>query len=561
MRLLLAFLILCSSAAMAADAPEALETARRLAASGAARLALHHIEQAQPRDPAAPRWAEWEVLRFSLLAQLGRHQDLLTRAGAMPAATPAAPLREAWILAARAAVAVAQGAVARHYAARLLWQLNLSADAAREIRLIVIDSYVADRKGDEAFRGMLRFQQDYHPLERAIATRFVEALLALGMENDAVNWLASLDDASATKLILRLKTGLVTDDGAIAQARAQLVKGRDIGYWRVIAEAAQRQKNPALQIEALERILHLIEPGNPQPITSLARQLWQSYLAAAQEIGNQNQLLTGDDAHWTDFAARRLGASPFHSRAFFAYLARRGQTPETRHNAQLQLVFSLYTGGLDLAALRLFREQGTSVGTLDGQTRHVLGTIAENHNEPTVALHYWQGLDTPPNIGADEWYLRVANVALRADKPDAGMAALKRMLDGRKTLSPDLAQRVMRLAQEMADAGKLDLAQELFELLLPLADSMRARDILFGLGRVNEVNGKSQAAADYFLRSALLAEGKAPDTFALRARLAAGINLARAGYRDDARAQFEWLLRNSKDSAQIEIARRELKKL
>jgi hypothetical protein len=37
--------------------------------------------------------------------------------------------------------------------------------------------------------------------------------------------------------------------------------------------------------------------------------------------------------------------------------------------------------------------------------------------------------------------------------------------------------------------------------------------------------------------------------------------MLRAGYRDDARAQLEWVLRNARDAAQLDVARRELKKL
>jgi hypothetical protein len=43
--------------------------------------------------------------------------------------------------------------------------------------------------------------------------------------------------------------------------------------------------------------------------------------------------------------------------------------------------------------------------------------------------------------------------------------------------------------------------------------------------------------------------------------LAAAMSLARAGYRNDARAQFQWLLKNSKNPAQIEITRRALSRL
>src|SRR5512146_3113530 len=199
---------------LAADRPDALGTARQLASSGAYRLALDRVEQSQPPDAGGLRWAEWEALRLRLLSRLDRHADVLARAAALSASMPAEPLRECLALAARAAVATSQGSLARRYTARILWQLAPPSDVAKKIRLLVIESYVADRKGDDAFRSMLRFQQDYQPLDRNTATRFVEALLDLDMAREAVNWLGSLDDAGPVKLLLRLRTGLISADAA-----------------------------------------------------------------------------------------------------------------------------------------------------------------------------------------------------------------------------------------------------------------------------------------------------------------------------------------------------------
>src|SRR4029079_9931483 len=133
-------------------------------------------------------------------------------------------LRQCLLAAARAAVAAGQGANARAYAARLLLPLESTAEEARAIRLLVIESYLAERQFDAAFRAMLRFEQDYRPLDRATAERFVGTLLDAGMEKEAVNWLAGLDDAGALKLQLRLRTGLVAPDTAVAQARAQIAR-------------------------------------------------------------------------------------------------------------------------------------------------------------------------------------------------------------------------------------------------------------------------------------------------------------------------------------------------
>src|SRR5690349_12251635 len=132
MRILIASVILAAGCVTPAAA---LETARSLAAAGAPHLALTRIEQLQPRDTGAPRWAEWEALRIGLLVELKRNDEALRRAAELPANLPQPALRQCLLPATRAAVAAGQGATARAYAARLLWQLEATAEEARAIRL------------------------------------------------------------------------------------------------------------------------------------------------------------------------------------------------------------------------------------------------------------------------------------------------------------------------------------------------------------------------------------------------------------------------------------------
>jgi hypothetical protein len=97
--------------------------------------------------------------------------------------------------------------------------------------------------------------------------------------------------------------------------------------------------------------------------------------------------------------------------------------------------------------------------------------------------------------------------------------------------------------------------------MVPLSNDGVAREALFGLGRAHELAGDPVPAAAHYLRSALLIQAAAPDALAFQARLLAALNLMRAGLRNDARAQFEWLLKNSKDPALTEAARRGLARL
>ena len=555
------FLVVLVLVMVTAPGALALDSARGLAASGAPHLALARAEQLQPRDATAPRWAEWEALRMSLLVRLQRHDEALRRAAALPVGMPQPALRQCLLDAARAAVAAGQGGTARSYLTRLLWENEATPDEARGARLLVIESHVTERQGDTAFRAMLRFQQDYRPLDSGVAERFVEALLDLGRDKEAVNWLASLEDTSAAKLRLQLRNGLVAPDAVIVQARAQITKGGGPGYWQLLAETAAKQGNGELRIESLERLLN-VGGNNARVPRAPANGLWQAYLSGAQTGANQNRLLAGDDTAWLDFAARRLGTNPHLARALFGYLAQNGAARETRHVAQLQLAFSLYQDGLDHTALQLFSDGQGGPETLDTQARYLLGNIAETRNAPALAVRFWQGLAAPPNAGAEEWQVRLATMQWRAGMGEPAVSTMRALVKTAKPLPAAAATRAVALARDMLGAGKADLAEEMLAALLPLAGREHARGILYTLGGIAESAGQFARAADYFLRSALGGEPQtAPDALALQARLAAALNLARAGYKDDARAQLDWLLKNSKDPAQIETARRELSRL
>jgi len=558
LRAAIALSIGCAAPAPAAT-PEDPTSVRAMASAGARELALAQVEALQPRDIAAPLWAEWEGLRCEVLARLDRREALLARVAALRPERHAAPLNTCLVEGARAALRRDDPLSARAYAARLLWQTGSSAAEARGARLTVIDSYIAERRGEDAFHSMLRFQQDYQPLEGAILERFAEALIDLGLEAEAINWLRA-DDITPARLRLQLRSAMLAPEAVITQARAAIARNPDAGYWTVIHEAAVRSGNGALQVEALERLLQSVDARNDTAQAQGAQRLWQAYLATAAEIGNREQLLMGDDGAWADYAASRLGPDPFLSRSFYAYLAQRAQNPDIRGNAQLQLAYSLSSAGLDIAALRVMQRIGFEFDALDEQTRYLLGTIAAKHSDPALALKLWDGVSTPLDVNAIEWELTLARTALQAGDTAASLATTRRLLADRTSVTPQLAQRILELGQEMLDLRTTDAAQVIYETLLPLSPP-HAREALFGLARAYELSGEPVPAAAYYLRSALLIQAAAPDNLAFQARLLAALNLMRAGLKDDARAQFEWLLKNARDPALIEAAKRGLNRL
>jgi hypothetical protein len=447
---------------------------------------------------------------------------------------------------------------ARALAARLLWQRNATPAQAQTARVSVIESYIAERRGEDAFRSMLRYQQDYQPLERPIAERFAEALLDLGQDRDALNWLDRSNDVTPTRLRLQLRGGVSSPEATIKAARAALARNRDPRYWRVIDEAAQRNGNASLHIEALERLLQSEEAKDRS--ARAAERLWQAYLQTAGDVGNRERLLVGDDGAWADYAARRLGRDPFVARAFYAFLTERTQSPDIKRNAQLQLAYSLGSSGLDSVALRLVGQRGMQRDALDAQTRNVLGTIAAKRNEARLALDLWQGLPAPPGMSNGEWQLTLARMQLRAGNDDASVNTIRRAFGG-SSIPSELVQPGLDLAQEMTDLGKLDSAAAVYSMLVSGANEKQGRAAYFGLARVQELKGNAVAAAASYLAAAFSTTPAVVDTMALQARLFAGLNLMRAGFKEDARAQFEWLVKNSKDTALLEAARRGLNRL
>jgi hypothetical protein len=389
MRTVVLLVMLMSYGVHAQGVLDAFEITQRFADGAAPQLALARVEQLQPAAPTAPRWADWEQLRCTLLARLARHQELVKRVVALPSAAPEKVVRTCLLQGARAAAASAQAATARDFLARLMWRHELSADEMRQARLLVIETYLAEDQLQNAYALMLRYQLDYKPVDRDTAARFVDALLAAGMDKEAVNWLSQLDDASPLKLLLRLKTNLLAPDAVVAQARIALAKNNNVAYWLVLQHAAARQKDSLLLVEALENLLQFGADKPAERTAGLAAELWKAYAIAAQDVANQNRLLVGDDGGWTDYAARLGTSSPVAGRALFAYLAQQNKVRATRQNAQLQLTYSLQNSKFPLTAIRLFDDATRFPATeLDPQARFLLGGMASENNLPVAAARY-----------------------------------------------------------------------------------------------------------------------------------------------------------------------------
>lgn len=382
-------------------AADSLELAKRFNQAGAPQLALLHVERDQPgrENPAA--WLEWESLRLTLLSELKRPQELIKRVQQLPPGVPPEMLQQAYGYAAWACLETGQGNCALDYLARLLWQFKLTPQDHMKARRMVIQSYLMQHKADDAYLAMLRFQQDFQPLDKEQAAWFAESLLAENHPGEAMTWLPLLESASPVALQIRLSNGLMSAESAMAAARSALQKNGSADYWEVVAAAAGMQKDGALQLAAREQLLNA---RGDQLSGAAAQTLWKEYLLLAEAAGNQAQLLQGDDMAWLELAQQRMQTAPSMARALYAYLVQRGAVPQIRRNAQVQLVSSLLRSGLDQVVVRLFQE-GAMIAGNDAQALNnllpqmeagmrqnlliALGGSAESRGNHALAADYY----------------------------------------------------------------------------------------------------------------------------------------------------------------------------
>ena len=551
--------LIAMMAVSAAHAADEIAATRSLAEAGAIQLALQRVDMLQPASVTAPfpksaspvaNWADWERLRLQLLVSRGENDRLLQRVAAMPAGVEAAVAADFHAVGARSALTLGRGAAARDQAGRALWTAGTDATRLKELRLLVIRSLVMDGQADDAYRSMLRFQQDYRPLDAATATQFVDGLLQLKRVQEAVPWLGLLDERGPTKLRLRLHTGLLSPADAVTQARAGIARSEDPAWWRVLLDAAEKQPAPLLKIETLEQLL-----DRPEATAADASRLWEAYVVYARSAVNTHQLLAGDELSWMDFAQKRKEAEPVVARAYFAYLSREGRSESLRRSAQAQLVSSLMAARLPRMALQLFDAWPADPATLSADTRYQLGGAAEALQQHMRALQYRQGLPAPDGTAAAVWDLRMAGLALRAARGDVVSAITRQLAAASTPIPPAQLPEWIALAVQLGDHGMSAETQLLAGRIAPQADAAQARLLLSATARALESGSQPLLAAEYQLR--LAASAAQPDA-AADYRLRAGFNLARGGLRDDARVQFEWVLKNARDPAQIAVARREL---
>lgn len=550
----------------------------RLAKSGASQLALTLLEQHQPEFSGYEKqWLSWERVRVRIMQKHARWQDLAQRIDEYPEDLPEAFLRWSEVHQVSALINAGDYVEARNRLRALIWR-PAQGDRLLELRHLVMQSYLEQGRINDAHAAMLRFHQDYGEQEESAILLRARVLLAAGRAGESYALLqrnASGAESDALKALAELRSG---GDAAVILklARSNGIKAEEVSlrwlWFGVMAEAAVMLNNRANLIIALERLLPLL--GSSQLSSSEKRlfsftteQLWKSYLAYADKVGNHEQLLVGDDQAWLKAAQKTEPRYPIRKRALYVQLAERGAKAELReqgHQAFVELLLELKDEGkLLVERLYLQSERYNEAKVLPKPAAYHLVDEAIKRADLALASNLLQQLPQPPG-GTERfvWQMRRAKVFLLAGDYVQADTLLTGLMPHTGALSEKQRDQVVQLLFDLQNVGEHERAYRLLKVMFDVVPGLKLRrELLFWMADSRKAQGAHAEAARLYLRSATLGDNKSMDPWAQTARYQAAKSLVEANLSRDALHIYSLLLKVTESPERRSVLRHELQQL
>jgi len=551
---------------------------QQVAKSEAVDLAIRLLEQQQEQLKDKPEeWVAWEKQRLEFYAQNKHWQKLVERTDTLPAFVSADFIQ--WAMAQRtlALIALGQGESARYTLRNLIWTQSSGEQQSdlRYWRRLVIQSYLADGFASDAQTASIRLHQDYGSEETDVMLQARIALLNKRTQ-EAINLLkpyANKPEYQALMLLAELR-GEHRPASKVMQATQKILRDKNTveqdkaNLWLVTAESAQASNNPGTAANAIEHALVAKKQISlPASIISMGNeQLWAAYLDYALYLGNQEQLLIGQDKQWLDAADKHSAKRPIGARSMYAMVMIRGQSPEVRNQAAEKFVALINKRKQGKQLLQNLFEPSSYFQTtksIPEPIRHTLVDIALAQSDIDRASEIMATIDEPP-AGSDQfmWKLRRARILVLGNQTKVGAQAVQSILAETKKFEPEQIDRLLQVVFDLQTAGEHELAYGLF------ADSMRyvkddkiQRELLYWMAESRKAQERYDEAARLYLKSADHPVPDNMDPWAQTARYHAADSLAKAGLYKDAETIFAHLLRVTDDQTRRANLKVQLQKL
>lgn len=570
-------LLLLSFSSLPIAAEEDLKEIAQLAKSGAPQLALSLLQQGQPAFSAdQPKWMRWERMRVRIMEQRGDWLALEQHLAQLPSEAPADFRSWAQTRRANALIYANRSPEARQVLRGLIWgNTEASAEELAQWRQLVMQSYLHQGRTDDAHAAMLRFHQDYGDGTTDARLMRVRVLLASKRPLEARTLLASMPQERTTELLQ-----LLAQLRSRGKHKSVLHKLRSVkkltGYsplqsyihYGIMAEAALGAEEPAFAVIAMEQWLRQPTPVEEwRELFSLTPDmLWDSYLTYAQRLGNDKQLLIGDDMQWYKLAEKTDKRYPVGKRSLYALLAHKAFALDIREKAAMQLIAMLQEMDNGMAVVKQlflnshYFNEGASV---PAGPAYLLVDQAIREGNLAAASRLMRYLPEPPgDIAKFPWQLRRAKVFILAGDNQAAVSLLRRLMSAIPSLGKGQRDQFMSLLFDLQNVGDHESAYALLDEMYRTVPTLELRrELLFWMGDSRLGQKSYVEAAQLYLRSATLSDYDSMDPWAQTARYKAASTLADGGMLADAAHIYSQLLRVTEKPERRAVLIRELEQI
>ncbi len=546
---------------------------RALVKGGALRLAITTLDRFQQGTTSVADWWLLEQERLQILNLLRDWQAIVERTTQVRAELPpkVKEARNDWLAMAR--LKLHQGDKARRVLRTLLWSTNTPRAAFQSSwRRKIIRSYLVAGHFQDAKTAALRYQQEFLPTDPAWTYLFARVLLAANDPQLALQWLRA--NQTFEGRLLRLQAQLmVGSKPAVVQADAQQLMtslpvnalGLRRELWTVIAAAADRAGDYLGQLRAMEQALNI----PPQPADYLLAKptveaLIKVLLKTGEQLGNQANLILGEDGPWMELARSNIEQYPLRAQSLFAVLVRQGEAEFTRRRAHEALIELLFKADRKLVAVQLYADSNwlPAVAVLSDSSRYLLAETDMRQGKIAQAADLVKNLVRPPN-GVDplDWVLRRARLAVYAGDTATSKRLIGDYLQPLTLIGEGAARRIEQVLFDLQSVGAHRLALQLFRSLRDRIEAPKLqREILFWMGDSWAALREYRRAAELYLSSALAGDNSF-DLWGQSARYKAADVLVKSGLVEDARRLYKSLLRATADTKRRSQLQRRLQEL
>ena len=556
-------------------ADERLDLLKNISAAGAPALTLEMLDQAQPKvDENLYEWILWEQERLSILAEWQQWDQMLIRLEDLPQDIPEQFKQQTATYEARALLELGQTVAARQILRGQLWQVAAGNSGEYETwRQLVIKSYLADGRIEDARVAMLRFDQDFDSQDLDWLLLRARVLIESERYEQAINMLRGQDawQAKVTGLYASYRLKLVDHTEVWRQVekrgkREDLSADEQASIW-ALGYYAAREMSPVERVVALESLSRSGVKSSLELFQLPVDLLWDAYLDYAELVGNRSELLLGDDEAWYELGIKNSKSTPVKARSLFAMLVLQSTNAPVINRAgeaYLQTFAEIDEAERNLLENLFNRSQTfSSARKIPPGIRYQLVDLALKSADIEEATRLMSGLNTAPEGTSPlDWQLRQSRVLILGGRYDEGNLVLQNLITDYREPNPGATDRILQVLFDLQTVGLHTEAITHFNELLRLEiEPKQRREILYWIADSYRGLEQYNQAALLYLQSAMLPAPESMDPWAQTARFNAAESLQLSGLVDDARRIYTELLEVTDDAARRSVLNHKIQQL